>query len=74
MMVKGSTKPIRVFAEMRTVREKTIAIWIGRYNTMREEEWVWLPRSEVRWRYLNPDLRKRCVVTMPEWLADDRGL
>ena len=69
-----SDEPIRVFAEMRVVEPKVIGIWVGKYKADGKEEWVWLPRSQVHWHYLNRRIRRRCAITMPEWLADDRGL
>ena len=33
---------------------------------------VWLPRSQIE--YTAPDQKGITVVSLPEWLAEDRGL
>lgn len=72
--VKPASARVRVRCEMRTVREKTIAVFHGKYTETYDEKWVWLPRSMVTWTYSNKDIRKSCLVDMPEWLARDRGM
>lgn len=35
-------------------------------------KWFWLPRSQIE--YTEPDRADRTTVTLPEWLAVDKGL
>ena len=65
---------VRVRCEMRTVRERTIAVFAGKYTETYDEKWIWLPRSQVTWKYANHGIRRSCLVEMPDWLAKDRGI
>jgi hypothetical protein len=40
------------------------------------DEGVWLPRSKIEWERASPMYRRPQIIeiTMPEWLATDRGL
>lgn len=51
-------------------RQKAVAVADGTREEIRgreREKWFWLPRSEIE---INPD----GTVTMPEWLALEKGL
>jgi len=71
-MKRGNSSLVDIACQIRSNRpdKDAIAIAIG---TMEEiggrerEKWFWLPRSEIE---INDD----GTVTMPEWLALDRGL
>lgn len=65
--------PVDVPCAMRFVRAKQIAVFDGR-TCDGEEHWIWLPRSMVTWRHLESREWGRVVVTMPKWLAEDRGM
>lgn len=45
-------------------------------TTNDDDEGVWLPRSKVEWERKSPMFRRPeyIEITMPEWLAMDRGL
>lgn len=66
---------------MRTVRGNHIGVWAGKMETLRtadgtayaREVFVWLPRSQAFWKYLDRETG-RCRVRMPRWMAIDRGL
>jgi hypothetical protein len=54
-------------------RETSIAITDGTMETYKgreQEKWFWLPRSQIE---IMPN-GKTWTVTMPEWLATERGL
>ena len=70
----GKDEKVQVRCEMRTVQKKTIAVWAWKYTEQYDEQWVWLPRSQVTWRYADENVRRNCVVEMPLWLAEDRGI
>lgn len=58
--------------EKRAERDKSIAIWDGEMETTvdgrEREKWTWLPKSQVEFD------EDAGTVTMPEWLAIERGL
>lgn len=61
---------IDIACVIRAEREKSVAVADGTTETHegREREvWFWLPRSQIE---INDD----GTVTMPEWLARDKGL
>lgn len=47
-----------------------VAIWDGVTMDGEKQKWVWLPRSQIE---IMPN-GKTWTVTMPEWLATDKGL
>jgi len=55
-------------------REKAVAIADGTMEKLDDgrerEKWFWLPRSQIE----IDTSGKQPVVTMPEWLAKDKGL
>lgn len=55
-----------------------VAFWDGVTFTddgRAREKWVWLPRSQISWEPIPGAIRGGTVeVTMPEWLAMDKGL
>lgn len=67
----GTAEMIEVACEVRRVRDKVVAVADGATFTGeggREiEKWYWLPKSQIE---VNAD----GTVSMPEWLALDRGL
>ena len=67
--------PVEIRCQIRTVREKTIAVWDGRFCDGKEH-WLWLPRSQVRWWRSKGASENSMHVTvcMPAWLAEDRGM
>lgn len=65
-------RPVRtvdISCVVRQTREKAIAVADGTTDPEHDdrEKWFWLPRSQVT---VNED----GTVTMPEWLAKERGL
>lgn len=56
--------------EPRMEREKAQAFFAGELDHKDREVWVWLPFSIVE---IEKD-GKRVIVSMPEWLAKDKGL
>lgn len=68
---------IDVELEARIVKGKAQAFWQGDYQNNEEgeepkEEWVWLPLSQIE---VEESGSGKCVmVTMPEWLAQNKGL
>ena len=61
MTVTGRSDLVEIADEIRDdTREKAILFYDGART-------VWLPRSQIE---INGD----STVTMPEWLADDKGL
>jgi hypothetical protein len=66
---------VKVHARIRTVREKSIALFDGRFFDDGSELWVWVPRSKVRWQYYEKSRRDQlAVITLPADMAFDRGL
>lgn len=51
--------------------EKAAAFWQGDYDETGREVWVWLPLSQIEIEEKGGDTVE---VTMPEWLAKDKGL
>ena len=74
--VKSDLVDLSVFIREDNSLKEEVAIWDG---TMRvddgpykgREKWAWLPRSEVE---LEPQPDGTFIVTMPEWLAVEKGL
>lgn len=66
LRIMDSTRPSTVaFADGTMTRNKQTGL--------EELKWFWLPRSQITWTHKTPG-SKDVVVTMPEWLAIDRGL
>jgi len=68
--------PIEIGCQIRTIREKTIAVWDGRFCDGKEH-WLWLPRSQIRWwrpNHADAENSMHVIVCMPMWLAEDRGM
>ena len=61
------TRLVDIACEIRKQTEKGIAIWDGEHEKGGREKWTWLPKAEVE---VNDD----GTVTMPEWLATEKGL
>lgn len=64
---------VRILCRFRCVRPKSIAVWDGETLTVDgNEEWTWLPRSQVTWRkFRNSD---GVIVTVPRYIAEERRL
>ncbi len=77
---------IEIACDIRALTQTQIAIWDGRTaekvdkktgEITEGEDWVWLPRSQLSaaddgvWP---PEPRTTRKISMPEWLAKDRGL
>lgn len=64
---------IEIACEVRAEREKAIAVADGTMEPRDDgrkgerEKWFWLPRSQV-------EVNQDGTVTMPEWLAKEKGL
>lgn len=58
---------VDIACEVRKETDKGIAIWDGEEKPDGSELWTWLPKSAVE---VNDD----GTVTMPEWLAKEKGL
>ena len=63
-----SKELVDIECEVRSQTEKGIAIWDGEENQDGKEIWTWLPKSEVE---VNEE---DGTVTMPTWLAKNKGL
>lgn len=59
---------VDVDCEVRKETPTQIAVWAGAKDKQGKEVWAWLPRSQCE----IDDAAG--TVTMPEWLAIDRGL
>ncbi len=73
---------VDVICYLRTVREKSIGVWDGTSvkpvirpdgTTEQVHAWVWIPRSQCGWQYLNM-AAGRVRLRLPEHIARDRGL
>lgn len=64
---------VEVTCVMRFVRPNQIAVFDGRVCDGKEH-WIWLPRSMVTWRHFGSRGLRNIVVTMPAWMAEDRGM
>ena len=68
---------IEVSLEPRMIKGKAQAFFQGDYEESpgtpdNKEVWIWLPLSQIE--IGEKDGRGCCEVTMPEWLAKDKGL
>jgi len=76
-MVSGKSELVDVMLEDRGQHEngKAHAFFQGDYLEDRHgnerEQWIWLPLSQIEIQHENNSV---CTVTMPEWLALDKGL
>lgn len=63
--------PVVMTMELLTTTESAICVRDGDHD-----EGVWLPRSKVEWERKSPMYRRPMIIeiTLPEWLAMDRGL
>ena len=52
-------------------KKEAIAVYDGKDDDDGKEIWVWLPRSQID---VTPKAGKVIIVTMPEWLANKKGL
>lgn len=75
-VTKGRSEIIDITLEPRMVRGKAQAFFQG---DMKEdtagnftEEWIWLPLSQIE--VGEKDKNGTCEVSMPEWLATEKGL
>lgn len=62
---------VEIACKVRSEREKSIAIWDGELESIdgrEREKWTWLPKSQIE---VDADAE---TVTMPEWLAVEKGL
>lgn len=67
-------RPIDIACKLVQEREKAIAIADGTMEQRADGErlkWFWLPRSQIT---IERDEGDDIVVTMPEWLALEKGL
>jgi len=74
-MVTGKSDIVDVELEPRIVKEKAQAFFAGKYEESKgkkREVWIWLPLSQIEVGEKND--RGCATVTMPEWLAIDKGL
>lgn len=77
-MTTGKSNIVDVSLEPRMVRGKAQAFWQGDYKENdggkpdAQEEWVWLPLSQIEVTEVTDS--PLVEVSMPEWLAKDKGL
>lgn len=74
-MVSGASNLIEVCVELRSddPAKAAIAVFDGKTDENGREVWVWLPRSQIE--FDEKDYRKKTItVTLPEWLAEQKGL
>lgn len=80
-MTRGNSDLVDL--ELRIVRDdpdkKAIAVVDGSEEPRKPGDrgpaqltWFWLPRSQIE--YTTPDRKGNTVVTLPEWLATEKGL
>lgn len=63
-------KLIDIACQIMAEREKAIAVADGTTHDDGKLKWFWLPRSQIE---IEPN-GKSFIVTMPEWLAIEKGL
>lgn len=71
---RGQPQLIDINCHIRRVRETSIAIADGTteyVNGREREKWFWLPQSQIS---IERHGDGTATVTMPEWLAIERGL
>lgn len=71
-MSTGKSDLTDVSLEPRMVRGKAQAFFQGELDENDREVWIWLPLSQIE--VSEKDDKGLVVVTMPEWLALDKGL
>ena len=73
----GSKTLTDIACHVRQVRDKAIAVADGttEENEGRDREvWYWLPLSQIEVDPSTYDVGDEVTVTLPEWLAMDKGL
>jgi len=72
----GKSDIVDVTLEPRMVKGRAQAFFQGDYEESHgtadnKEVWIWLPLSQIE---IDEQANGTCVVSMPEWLAMDKGL
>ncbi len=74
--MKKNHSIIDIDLEPRMVKGKAQAFWQGEYNEddkgNKKEVWIWLPLSQIEIE--TSTCGRNSLVSMPEWLAMDKGL
>lgn len=70
-MTTGKSDLVTVTLEKRLTTALAIAFTEGEKDSKGEELLVWLPKSQIEVEELKGSV---CEVTLPEWLANDKGL
>lgn len=71
-----------IACHVRMIREKAIAVADGTsymhddgvHGEIEREKWFWLPLSQIEVDPSDYDVGDAVTVTLPEWLAMERGL
>lgn len=66
-----------IACHVRQVRDKAIAVADGtteEHEGRERECWFWLPKSQIEVDPQDYDVGDEVTVTLPEWLAQDKGL
>lgn len=71
-MTTGKSDIIDVTLEPKFVKGKAQAFTQGEVDDTGREVWIWLPLSQIE--VGEKDAGGTCEVSMPEWLAKDKGL
>jgi len=71
-MTSGRSDIVDVTLEPRMVKGKAQAFWQGEYDEDNRESWVWLPLSQIEIAEVPGS--KAVEVSLPEWLAHEKGL
>lgn len=73
-MVTGSSDIIEISLDYRRVSASGLAtaFWDGRLDADKKEIWIWLPNSVIEIE--REDGKTACVVSLPERLAQEKGL
>lgn len=66
-MTSGKSDLIDVAATIQVRTEKALGLWEGEVDEKGKKVLIWVPLSQVE---ENDD----GTITMPEWLAEDKGL
>lgn len=70
-MTSGKSNLVDVTLEKRMEKGAGIAFFQGELDKDDKEIWIWLPKSQIE---IEEGQGKACTVTLPEWLAKDKGL
>ncbi len=65
--MSGDREPVEIFGTIVGTREK--AIWL--FDGLKRE---WLPRSQIELAPVDAGEGENVTVTMPQWLAKEKGL